>query len=59
MFKTLRTQLLASILIPVLVIVPVVAWLLIYLLQTQVILASIANELIRQAVAQCRSRPAP
>jgi len=50
MFKTLRTQLLASILIPVLVIVPVVAWLLIYLLQTQVILASIANEFIRQAV---------
>jgi two-component system, OmpR family, sensor histidine kinase BaeS len=50
MFKTLRTQLLASILIPILVIVPVVAWLLIYLLQTQVILASIANELIRQAV---------
>ncbi len=50
MFKSLRTQLLASILIPVLVIVPVVAWLLIYLLQTQVILAGIANEFIRQAV---------
>jgi signal transduction histidine kinase len=50
MFKTLRAQLLASILIPVLVIVPVVAWILIYLLQTQIILASIANELIRQAV---------
>ena len=50
MFKTLRTRLLASILIPILVIVPVVAWLLFYLLQTQVVLAGIANELIRQAV---------
>ena len=50
MFKTLRARLLVSSLVPVLVIVPVVAWVLIYLLQTQVILASIANELIRQAV---------
>ena len=50
MFKSLRARLLASILIPILVIVPVVAWVLIYLLQTQVILAGIANELIRQAV---------
>jgi two-component system sensor histidine kinase BaeS len=50
MFKSLRAQLLASILVPLLVIVPIVAWLLIYLLQTQVILGSIANELIRQAV---------
>ena len=50
MFKTLRARLLASILIPILVIVPVVALVLIYLLQTQVILAGIANELIRQAV---------
>ena len=50
MFKTLRVRLLASILIPILVIVPVVAWVLLYLLQTQVILAGIANELIRQAV---------
>jgi two-component system sensor histidine kinase BaeS len=50
MLKTLRSRLLASILIPILVIVPVVAWLLFYLLQTQVVLAGIANELIRQAV---------
>ncbi len=50
MFKTLRVRLLASILIPILVIVPVVAWLLFYLLQTQVVVAGIANELIRQAV---------
>jgi two-component system, OmpR family, sensor histidine kinase BaeS len=48
--QTLRFRLLFSILLPILVIVPVVALSLNYLLQTQVIVAGIANELIRQAV---------
>ena len=48
--RTLRFRILISILLPVLIIVPVVAVGLSYLLQTQVLVASISNELIRQAV---------
>lgn len=48
--RTLRVRLFLSILLPILVIVPVVALMLGYLLQTQVLVANIANELIRQAV---------
>ena len=48
--RTLRFRILLSILLPVVIIVPVVAIGLSYLLQTQVLVASISNELIRQAV---------
>lgn len=48
--RTLRARLFLSILLPLLVIVPVVALMLSYLLQTQVLVANIANEVIRQAV---------
>lgn len=48
--RTLRTRLLLSILLPVLIIVPLVALGLNYLLQTQILVANITNELIRQAV---------
>jgi len=48
--RTLRFRILLSILLPVVIIVPVVAVGLSYLLQTQVLVASISNELIRQAV---------
>lgn len=47
---SLRARLFISILLPVLVIVPIVALAINFLLQTQVVLAGIANELIRQAV---------
>jgi two-component system, OmpR family, sensor histidine kinase BaeS len=50
MMRTLRFRILLSILLPVVIIVPVVALGLSYLLQTQVLVASISNELIRQAV---------
>ncbi len=48
--RSLRARLLLSILLPVLIIVPVTAWVLNYLLQTQVVVAGISNELVRQAV---------
>jgi two-component system sensor histidine kinase BaeS len=48
--RSLRVRLFLSILLPLLVIVPTVALALNYLLQTQVLVAGIANELIRQAV---------
>ena len=50
MIRTLRARLMLNILLPILIIVPMVAWVLAYLLQTQVFVAGIANELIRQAV---------
>lgn len=48
--RSLRIRLILSNLIPVLVILPVVGLVLSYLLQTQVFVANIGNELIRQAV---------
>jgi two-component system, OmpR family, sensor histidine kinase BaeS len=48
--RTLRFRILLSILLPVVIIVPVVAVGLSYLLETQVLVANISNELIRQAV---------
>lgn len=48
--KKLRTRLIFSHLLPVLVIVPVLGAAILYILETQVVLANYANEIIRQTV---------
>ena len=48
--KTLRTRLILSHLLPVLVIIPVVIGIFVYLLETQVFLSNITGEITRQAI---------
>lgn len=47
--RTLRTRLILSHILPLLVIIPVIGIILIYVLETQVVLASLSDELVRQA----------
>lgn len=47
--RTLRTRLILSHILPLLVIIPVIGIILIYILETQVVLASLSDELVRQA----------
>lgn len=53
--RTLRGRLILSHIIPILIIIPMVGIVLVYLLETQVLLGNISNELIRQAVLVANS----
>ena len=48
--KTLRSRLILNTIIPLLVIIPVMGFLITYLLETQIFLGNLTNELTRQAV---------
>jgi two-component system, OmpR family, sensor histidine kinase BaeS len=48
--RSLRARLILSHIIPILIIIPLVGVVLVYLLETQVLLGNVSNELIRQAV---------
>ncbi|MGQ9599174.1 MAG: ATP-binding protein [Anaerolineae bacterium] len=50
MMRTLRGQLIISHILPVLLIVPLVGVALVYLLETQVLLAALSDELVRQGI---------
>ncbi len=60
MMRTLRGQLIVSHILPVLLIVPLVGVALVYLLETQVLLAALSDELVRQGILTAdlvRDRP--
>ncbi len=48
--KTLRSRLILNTIIPLLVIIPVIGFLITYLLETQIFMGNLTNELTRQAV---------
>jgi two-component system sensor histidine kinase BaeS len=61
MMRTLRSRLIVSHVLPILLIVPLVGIALIYILETQVLLAALSDELVRQAILTAtlaRSQPA-
>jgi two-component system sensor histidine kinase BaeS len=61
MMRTLRSRLILSHILPVLLVVPLVGIVLIYILETQVLLTALSDELVRQAILTAtlaRSQPA-